>query len=127
MNNERGKGDMNVKETRTIIQYSTGSAGTNLTEREGSAESNIAVATAVLTACRLALIKGAVACRAALKKHRASIGPDRTNTLEIVGDYDSKVLIIDTQTLSFFLESSLSCFSILVALLYMNPRGKGMR
>jgi len=49
------------------------------------------VKAASLTACRRALLHSPVACRAALRKHRAAIDPELAKYLKIVGSYDIKV------------------------------------
>lgn len=50
-----------------------------------------AVAAAVLTSCQVALVNNPAACRAALSKQRAVIGPTLAKNLEVVGNFIGEV------------------------------------
>ena len=58
---------------------------------QGTAGAMNSAAAATLMVCRSALVKSPAASRAAVAKHRESIGPDLAKALEIVGSYTNEV------------------------------------
>ena len=82
-----------------LLSTTPGGATQPLIERKGLANAEFAEAS-VLASCRAAAVHSPAAARSVLARHRASLDPELTEILEIVGGYEKEVSTAPDETSS---------------------------